>query len=550
MTEKTGFIKNERSDESDIDIQDGNNSGFESDESNENSNEMSNRSEVSEIKIKKGRPKGTKRARDKDENESGKAYPTKKQKTKPFSIDVIKAVYCCTALCLCSIDVDSIKALRDHIGSRMEDFASWLENGGVKIIDKPGRTGGRPGTDSESALAWLHFYAIKYAEQQPDQVKLHLPPCLTKGSVYMMYTEEMTEKGIKIISISHFYLLWRKCLNFISIPQQSTFSKCDICTQIKTKLSSTKDKAIRAALQKLRHNHLRKQSLERRKYHKHAMKARLYPEKYVSIIIDGMDQKKTQIPHLLYISSFIAGMWKLRTHLVGAIVHGVGVYGFFDYYQYPHGSNLTIHVLLSILFMIRDSLPEVFCVCYQQAMFFGCNMQEHQIDNYKCKIQFVWMFSVWLKTHSATTLPKLMNLWEQCFTPKPTGILTENVYDVAGWLQGHINPISGHSKPHTFRITKENDKVKLVFKKWTNDAVWIESKGNKELLENIPSGYPKKLEKISDANIDAKKLENDVNKVLRDYRNPMKMKRENSGCWTISLRQQNKQGYHWKRRQK
>ncbi|KAJ8313157.1 hypothetical protein KUTeg_009291 [Tegillarca granosa] len=272
------FIKNERSDESDIDIQDGNNSGFESDESNENSNEMSNRSEVSEIKIKKGRPKGTKRARDKDENESGKAYPTKKQKTKPFSIDVIKAVYCCTALCLCSIDVDSIKALRDHIGSRMEDFASWLENGGVKIIDKPGRTGGRPGTDSESALAWLHFYAIKYAEQQPDQVKLHLPPCLTKGSVYMMYTEEMTEKGIKIISISHFYLLWRKCLNFISIPQQSTFFEI----------------------------------LERRKYHKHAMKARLYPEKYVSIIIDGMDQKKTQIPHLLYISSFIAGMWKLR----------------------------------------------------------------------------------------------------------------------------------------------------------------------------------------------------------------------------------------------
>ncbi|KAJ8321339.1 hypothetical protein KUTeg_001109 [Tegillarca granosa] len=329
------------SDESDIDIQDGITVVLKVMKVMKISNEMSNRSE--------GRPKGTKRARDKDENESGKAYPTKKQ-------------------------------------SRMEDFASWLENGGVKIIDKPGRTGGRPGTDSESALAWLHFYAIKYAEQQPDQVKLHLPPCLTKGSVYMMYTEEMTEKGIKIISISHFYLLWRKCLNFISIPQQSTFSKCDICTQIKTKLSSTKDKAIRAALQKLRHNHLRKQR-----------------------------------------------------------------------------------------------------------------------------------FSVWLKTHSATTLPKLMNLWEQCFTPKPTGILTENVYDVAGWLQGHINPISGHSKPHTFRITKENDKVKLVFKKWTNDAVWIESKGNKELLENIPSGYPKKLEKISDANIDAKKLENDVNKVLRDY---------------------------------
>ena len=97
---------------------------------------------------------------------------------------------------------------------------------------------------------------------------------------------------------------------------------------------------------------------ERKKYYKHAMKARQNPSKYLSIIIDGMDQSKTDIPHFLYLSSLVSGMWKLRTHLIGAIVHGIGIYGYFDYYQYPHGSNLTIHVLLDVLHRNKDRLPD------------------------------------------------------------------------------------------------------------------------------------------------------------------------------------------------
>lgn len=72
-----------------------------------------------------------------------------------------------------------------------------------------------------------------------------------------------------------------------------------------------------------------------------------------------MDQSKTEIPHSVYPSSLINSIWKLKTHLVGVIGRGCGIYGFFDTYQYPHGSNLTLHVLLNILYMLRDSLPDV-----------------------------------------------------------------------------------------------------------------------------------------------------------------------------------------------
>jgi len=38
-------------------------------------------------------------------------------------------------------------------------------------------------------------------------------------------------------------------------------------------------------------------SRERKKYYKHQEKARKRPNKYLSIITDGMDQSKTNIPH-------------------------------------------------------------------------------------------------------------------------------------------------------------------------------------------------------------------------------------------------------------
>lgn len=99
--------------------------------------------------------------------------------------------------------------------------------------------------------------------------------------------------------------------------------------------------------------------MERRKYYKHSLKARQNPQRYMSVIIDAMDQSKTEIPHFLFLSTIMKGMWKLRTHLVGAIVHGFGVFGFFDYFQYPHASNLTIHVLLTILYERKNSLPDI-----------------------------------------------------------------------------------------------------------------------------------------------------------------------------------------------
>ena len=98
-------------------------------------------------------------------------------------------------------------------------------------------------------------------------------------------------------------------------------------------------------------------SLQRRKYYKHAMKARKEPGKYLSIIIDAMDQAKTFVPRFLNLGKSIGKMWRLKVHLIAVLIHGIGCFGFFDQFEYCHGSNLTISVLLHTLNTMRTSLP-------------------------------------------------------------------------------------------------------------------------------------------------------------------------------------------------
>lgn len=62
----------------------------------------------------------------------------------------------------------------------------------------------------------------------------------------------------------------------------------------------------------------------------------------MSIIIDGMDQSKTDIPHITTNPKVLAGAYKLETHITGVKVHGRGTVMVLDCGQFAHDSNLTI----------------------------------------------------------------------------------------------------------------------------------------------------------------------------------------------------------------
>ncbi len=99
------------------------------------------------------------------------------------------------------------------------------------------------------------------------------------------------------------------------------------------------------------------------KYYSHREKARAHPHKCMTIIIDGMDQSKTNLPRMGQIPKSFQNLQQLRTHITGALIHtrcphGKLAYCFLDMLQYPHDSNMTIHVLLSVL-KEMEKLPPV-----------------------------------------------------------------------------------------------------------------------------------------------------------------------------------------------
>ena len=125
---------------------------------------------------------------------------------------------------------------------------------------------------------------------------------------------------------------------------------------------------------------------ERHKYYHHREKSRSEPQKYATIIIDGMDQSKTNLPHLTQCTKSMQNLWKLRTHLTGALLHtqatkGKLAYGFYDLLQWPHDCNITIHILLHVLQDIAKRMsifPDILYIqldnCYREnknRFFFG-----------------------------------------------------------------------------------------------------------------------------------------------------------------------------------
>lgn len=70
------------------------------------------------------------------------------------------------------------------------------------------------------------------------------------------------------------------------------------------------------------------------------------------------------VPHVPQQTKSTQNLWRLRTHLTGALVHtkserGKLAYAFFDLLQWPHDSNLTITVLLQVLLQLNSRFQEL-----------------------------------------------------------------------------------------------------------------------------------------------------------------------------------------------
>ena len=272
----------------------------------------------------------------------------------------------------------------------------------------------------------------------------------------------------------------------------------------------------------LKAQHLEQSKIERQNYYKHNAKAKSggdagYKYKYVSIIMDGMDQAKTRCPHWPRAPKYMDDKEKIEFHLVGTLVWGHNVQGcYVDWtvkQQFSDDANALLTSLERTIRRIQKSrteasepLPEVL---YLQLDNVSSNKNRwllgyahwlvHQGVFKRVKISFLLVghthenidqffsrVSHVLRHQRAMSLPAMIDIVATCSTPKPESHVEEEMIDFKGWISSmQLSKTYNTSKQHIF-VVKKNDQGKVVVKakRYSNSAFYGEEI---EMLQDIPA---------------------------------------------------------------
>ncbi|KXJ07141.1 hypothetical protein AC249_AIPGENE5999 [Exaiptasia diaphana] len=368
------------------------------------------------------------------------------------------------------------------------------------------------------AIAWLKRHVESYGDRMPHEDRICLPSCQSKNELHNLYKNDCLASKTEFISKSAFKEMWRQHFKKIIIPKQNKFTKCGVCTLIKHSLRSTRDEQQRMEIQDKRQRHLQQQCAERNHYYGNRLKAELEPNKYLSLIVDGMDQAKTNLPHVTTISKAEESHY-LKSHVTGAISHGHRrVFSFVDLLQWKHDTNFTLNVLLRIFqSLTKDNrLPPYLLLqmdnCYRECknkyiMAFASHLVEIKMFKevhisylmvghaHEDVDQFFSRISVKLRNKDVMTLPELHNTIATSYKPTPESCDIDVMFDISGWLKPHIiKPLKNHVFPHSFKYyLGENGKAFLLYKNWADDETCENDDDPIQILTTNPTGLPQLL---------------------------------------------------------
>src|SRR5450759_2676719 len=213
----------------------------------------------------------------------------------------------------------------------------------------------------------------------------------------------------------------------------------------------------------LLNDHRRAQGVERVKLAKHREKCYKSPEKYLGICIDGMDQKKTELPHFLRCPKNMDEKYFIPIHVVRCLVINGTLRSkvFLNYPNVHNDSNLTIHVIQHILNTWEGELPPVLYVQLDNTsrenknkytMAYSNMLVEKKIFK-KIKIGFLLVghthdqiyqmfsrFSTKLNKQRAFRLEALEEIIMDSYKPRPEIIFVDEVVDFRKFVTDKDQP--------------------------------------------------------------------------------------------------------------
>ena len=356
-------------------------------------------------------------------------------------------------------------------------------------------------------IAWLQGYASSVGDFMPDEECVVLPYPKFEG-VWLEYKQEKTNRD-EHNWLCYSYacrIFFEEICNIRLVRSKGTHVCCKVCTSYQMRILKAKTDHMRTELKKLRMLHVEKQRQERMFYYANRERAIASPDKYLSIIIDGMDQSKTNIP--LFSRKTSDKTWGNR--LIGVKVHGIGNFIYIVDQHTPGGANLITEILrLTLLHLdAAGKLPHSDPTLYLQMD--NCSENKNQVlfgflsDLVARRIfdeihvgflmvghthedidQYFSIISSWLRK-TEIICPDHISLKkeiESAFAqskknktqvPVIVDVNACQLFNYDLYYKQHINPsLCYYSKPHQFRFKKFEGHVLCHYKMWAADVDFL-----------------------------------------------------------------------------
>ena len=376
------------------------------------------------------------------------------------------------------------------------------------------------GASGRNAITWMKTYFKFNCEIMPTTGRLHLSDNYTRREVYYSYRSDMSNCGEKYVTYSQFTRLWSSHFSNVIIPRKVRMGYCSICANLKSVCKGAKTVTEKELNKKLLQDHRDAQALERKKAMHHREKSINYPTNYMCLMIDGMDQKKTCLPHLKRLPKDVNDDCLVQMHLVGCLAYNGSVkpHVFVTYPNVHNDPNLTVTVIQKVLMSWGQSLPPVLYIQLdntarenKNSTVFGyLSMLVNQGIFKKVKVNFLLVghthdhidqmfsnFSRQLSRYDAFTLPKLFDIIRDAYTPRPFVEHLKEIYDFKRYIldggEGNtkvLAPLNNISFNHVFLINKNDHSgcTLLYAKQYSSSPQW-EPDGGCQFLLHMPSAF-------------------------------------------------------------
>jgi hypothetical protein len=221
-----------------------------------------------------------------------------------------------------------------------------------------------PANKKNAVIEWFHGMLQVNADFMPHLDEIHLN-ARSVQEVYERYEDHCAVNMIHCCSYPYFNATVKEEMgDYIKIRKNKAFTKCEKCVDWDIKIrKGTKSK--RAYYKKKKACHMVRQENERRKYYKHRWKSRSNSSRYFSVIIDGMDQNKTDILRLQRETQATSALTKLGVSVIGVISHGhePRATAYLVPSEYPKDSSFTMHIVAETIIRALEKnefLPPIF----------------------------------------------------------------------------------------------------------------------------------------------------------------------------------------------